>query len=591
MNETTVTVTGATDARRRRRLDDAPATTVLFEMLSRRPSADLAADLDAALATGVLAHRLRARSAAFATVVPLTVVVAFPDPTPGPTPGPSTPTPTARPQSVAPTAAPTVGCDADDPPPRVVEVVFDDSGATVDVAWDAETDLGGGGVGIAFACGSILDFPGATDATCYWSDERTVRADVASAAIVPGDNATALGGVLRRACVVGAPAPRACACHPYANASRTVVLPPENPPAPAIVLEAPETVSRCEGGFVSALQSGGSGGRDFTMVAWSIAEPGAAWAAVPSTATKWYELVLNASHLNVSSLDVRLELANFLGGARAARTRSGGAGGRSERDARVRRGNHARLRRHGRGRRARQGPGRHAAHAHVRRRARADGPGGRRRRGGRARRRDVVRRPADERTSGLVRLGRRGCGHRRQAPPRVELAGRAQVRGGRRRARAGRVRPGRDRRRRRVRLRDERFGAAARRAVGAGGARGRGRPDRAPRRRRGGRGERELRPRRQVGAAGGDVELRVRRRRVRRDGRRRNGRDRRARPGRRRVRGDARRGGDGRPRGDGRGHVRGAGGGLSARERRAALDRRRRRRERAARRRRVPGRG
>ena len=59
MNETTVTVTGATDARRRRRLDDAPATTVLFEMLSRRSSADLAADLDAALATGVLAHRLR----------------------------------------------------------------------------------------------------------------------------------------------------------------------------------------------------------------------------------------------------------------------------------------------------------------------------------------------------------------------------------------------------------------------------------------------------------------------------------------------------------------------------------------------------
>ena len=447
-------------------------------MLSRRSSADLAADLDAALATGVLAHRLRTRSAAFATVVPLTVVVAFPDPTPGPTPGPSTPTPTARPQSVAPTAAPTVGCDADDPPPRVVEVVFDDSGATVDVAWDAETDLGGGGVGIAFACGSILDFPGATDATCYWSDEMTVRADVASAAIVPGDNATALGGVLRRACVVGAPAPRACACHPYANASRTVVLPPENPPAPAIVLEAPETVSRCEGGFVSALQSGGSGGRDFTTVAWSIAEPGAAWAAVPSTATKWYELVLNASHLNVSSLDVRLELANFLGGARAARTRSGGAGGRSERDARVRRGNHARLRRHGRGRRARQGPGRHAAHAHVRRRARAGGPGGRRRRGGRARRRDIVRRPADERTSGLVRLGRRGCGHRRQAPPRVELAGRAQFRGGRRRARAGRVRRSRPSSTTRTASRRT-VRCACASAVGAGGARGRGRPDRA----------------------------------------------------------------------------------------------------------------
>ena len=91
---------------------------------------------------------------------------------------------------------------------------------------------------------------------------------------------------------------------------------------------------------MSALQSGGSGGRDFTTVAWSIAEPGAAWAAVPSTATKWYELVLNASHLNVSSLDVRLELANFLGGARAARTQRRGR--RISERRRVRRGNHAR---------------------------------------------------------------------------------------------------------------------------------------------------------------------------------------------------------------------------------------------------------
>ena len=78
---------------------------------------------------------MRSRSAP-----PGTGGAAVPDPTPGPTPGPATPTPTARPQSGAPTAAPTVGCDAADPPPRVVEVVFDDSGATVAVAWAAEPD-------------------------------------------------------------------------------------------------------------------------------------------------------------------------------------------------------------------------------------------------------------------------------------------------------------------------------------------------------------------------------------------------------------------------------------------------------------------
>ena len=93
---------------------------------------------------------------------------------------------------------------------------------------------------------------------------------------------------------------------------------------------------------------------------------------------------------------------------------------------------------------------------------------------------------------------------------------------GRRRARAGRVRPGRDRRRRRVRLRDERSVRlrVERSALVAAwtGATG---PCPSPTARWPWRAR--ARPRRQVGAAGGDVELRVRRRRVRRDGRRRTG--------------------------------------------------------------------
>ena len=103
-------------APRRRARDDGP----LRERRGgpRRTSPRIA---DAALATGVLAHRgFASRSACnLRSVVPLTVVVAFPARRPARLPGPSTPTPTARPQSVAPTAAPTVGCATPTTRPRV----------------------------------------------------------------------------------------------------------------------------------------------------------------------------------------------------------------------------------------------------------------------------------------------------------------------------------------------------------------------------------------------------------------------------------------------------------------------------------------
>ena len=199
-------------------------------------------------------------------------------------------------------------------------------GANADAAWDAETDLGGGGVGIAFACGSILDLPGAgTRRATGPTSGRS--ADVASAAIVPGDNATALGGVPRRACGVGAPAPRpARATLPRPHRRPAT----ENPPARRSSSRRPRRAA-LRGRFVSALQAAAPAGAT-SAVAWSIGTR-AAWAAVPSTATKWYELVLNASHLNVSSLDVRPSWRTS-SAARAARPGPAGEAKRRARSSR-----------------------------------------------------------------------------------------------------------------------------------------------------------------------------------------------------------------------------------------------------------------
>ena len=137
---------------------------------------------------------------------------------------------------------------------------FSTTGAELVAAFDGPTDKASATTGARFPCAEVLDFDGADRSTCYWIDARSVNADVASAAVVPGGNVTLAAGAVRRACDAGA---ERCDCDRPANASSAPAAPPDPPLVPVALLDGPTTAAVCEGVVVGSSQSTGSGGRPF----------------------------------------------------------------------------------------------------------------------------------------------------------------------------------------------------------------------------------------------------------------------------------------------------------------------------------------
>ncbi|KAH8066911.1 hypothetical protein JL721_7902 [Aureococcus anophagefferens] len=207
-------------------------------------------------------------------------------------------------------------------------------------AFDGPTDKASATTGARFPCAEVLDFDGADRATCYWIDARSVNADVASAAVVPGGNVTLAAGAVRRACDAGA---ERCDCDRPANASSAPAAPPDPPLVPVALLDGPTTAAVCEGVVVGSSQSTGSGGRPFAY-AWNatlvlrddwvpsanttnatlaaraavaaVLAAANAGAGSPMLAASSDDLIAMAAG-GAAGLEVSLVLSNFLGGASA----------------------------------------------------------------------------------------------------------------------------------------------------------------------------------------------------------------------------------------------------------------------------------
>ena len=157
------------------------------------------------------------------------------------------PAPTVIPTTASPSSTPTVTPCAvlrargEIPAePRLASADFSTTGAELVAAFDGPTDKASATTGARFPCAEVLDFDGADRATCYWIDARSVNADVASAAIVPGGNVTLAAGAVRRACDAGA---ERCDCDRPANASSAPAAPPDPPLVPVALLDGPTTAA------------------------------------------------------------------------------------------------------------------------------------------------------------------------------------------------------------------------------------------------------------------------------------------------------------------------------------------------------------
>ena len=129
-------------------------------------------------------------------------------------------------------------------PPELALALFSETGAEVVFAFDSFTDRAGRSAGVYFGCEALLDFADVDEASCNWVDSRYVHATVSSAlGLLPFGNVTLLPGLLRRACDADV---ERCDCESAANASTTVLLPPDEPLIPTAVLQGPEVFSVCE---------------------------------------------------------------------------------------------------------------------------------------------------------------------------------------------------------------------------------------------------------------------------------------------------------------------------------------------------------
>ena len=128
--------------------------------------------------------------------------------------------------------------------PELALALFSETGAEVVFGFDSFTDRAGLSAGVYFGCEALLDFADVDEASCNWVDSRYVHASVSSAlGFLPFGNVTLLPGLLRRACDADV---ERCDCESAANASTTVILPPDEPLIPTAVLQGPEVFSVCE---------------------------------------------------------------------------------------------------------------------------------------------------------------------------------------------------------------------------------------------------------------------------------------------------------------------------------------------------------
>jgi hypothetical protein len=215
------------------------------------------------------------------------------------------------------------------PPPTLLNAIFDNSGAFVNVNFDSVTDMGitvlGSEVSSAWNCGNMFKFTGERYVTCTWISSMQLRIQFGSynpliSYLVPGDSLVLNPGRVKALCKPSEQFPRKCNTpYSYNEYSIVTVLAAPSPVIPIIQLKTPSILSVCDDYAIDASSSYGNGGRPWSKVVWSIVS----WSSSNYTALAQYALktnstlqepfIINKAYLVPgSSYKLTLSLTNFL---------------------------------------------------------------------------------------------------------------------------------------------------------------------------------------------------------------------------------------------------------------------------------------
>lgn len=216
------------------------------------------------------------------------------------------------------------------PPPMLLNAVFDNSGAFVNVYFDSVTDMGittlGSEVSSAWNCGNMFKFTGARYVTCTWTSSTQLKIQFGSynplvSYLVPGDLLALNPGNVKALCKPTEQFPRKCNTpYSYNEYSSVTILASPSPVIPVIQLKTPTIISVCDDLTIDATSSYGHGGRPWSKVVWSIMSSSSsnhtamAQYALNMNSTLQETFILSKAYLIPgSSYTVTLSLTNFLG--------------------------------------------------------------------------------------------------------------------------------------------------------------------------------------------------------------------------------------------------------------------------------------
>ena len=156
-------------------------------------------------------------------------------------------------------------------PPALAAAAFSNDGRIMAINLTGPGDQGRTRIASydsTFACSALVLFPGASAASCSWISSSTLHATFGAAGAQAnakiGDTVMLKKGVLKPVCPTGVK------CTVFASNSTVAIGAPLNPVAPSVSLNSPTSIGACDSINIDPTGSGGSGGRAYTTVIWTM---------------------------------------------------------------------------------------------------------------------------------------------------------------------------------------------------------------------------------------------------------------------------------------------------------------------------------
>lgn len=153
------------------------------------------------------------------------------------------------------------------PAPTLRSSYFSNSGTSIFIRFDSNTDLAGKSVSSAFPCSDLFSFPSASSTSCVWSNNTHVEATFSrgvSEASLPnvGDTVVVLANRIKALCT--STDPLICGAYVYTPSTvNATISGPTSAVIPNVVLNLPAAIGGCDNLTVLASLSSGNGGRNW----------------------------------------------------------------------------------------------------------------------------------------------------------------------------------------------------------------------------------------------------------------------------------------------------------------------------------------